>query len=369
MTSKVYFTDMRTSDRNSLLNKIDSLMDAAGFDDIDMNQKFVAIKLHFGEYGNLSYPKPQYVRVIADRIRKNGGIPFMVDCNTLYVGMRKNAVEHLQCAELNGFNSVTTGCQTIIGDGLKGSDDVEIPIEGGEYCKTAKIGRAVADADIIITLNHFKGHEITGFGGALKNLGMGCASRRGKMELHTSGKPSINADLCKGCHKCAPVCAQNALNMKGDKMTLDENRCVGCGRCIAMCPFDAIFAKYDEKMDVVNSKIVEYTKAVLSGKPNFHISLVMNVSPMCDCHDNNDLAIVPDVGIMASFDPVALDLASIEMVQKQPMIQGSVLDRECNGHKPEDIFAVTNKGTHWQSHFEHAKKIGMGDGSYELVKL
>jgi len=369
MTSKVYFTDMSTNDRNNLLDKVNSLMDAAGFDEIDMKQKYVAIKLHFGEYGNLSYPKPQYVRVIADRVRKNGGIPFMTDCNTLYVGMRKDAVEHLHCAELNGFNSVTTGCQTIIGDGLKGSDDVEIPIENGVHCETAKIGRAIADADIIITLNHFKGHEITGFGGAMKNLGMGCASRRGKMELHTSGKPAINADKCMGCRKCSSVCAHDALQMDGRKMTLDGSRCVGCGRCIAMCPFDAIYSQFDEKMDIVNAKIVEYTKAVIAGKPNFHITLITDVSPLCDCHTHNDMPIIPNVGIMASYDPVALDLASIEMAQKQPMIPGSVLYRESDGSKPKDIFAIVNKGTHWQSHFEHAERIGMGDGSYEIVRV
>jgi hypothetical protein len=369
MASKVYLTDLRTKDQGGLLIKMDRLIRAAGIEDIDMEKKFVAIKLHFGEYGNLAYPKPQYVKVISDIVKEKGGIPFMVDCNTLYVGMRKNGVEHLQCAELNGFNSVTTGCQTIIGDGLKGSDDVEIPIEKGVYCKTAKIGRAVADADIIITLNHFKGHEITGIGGAMKNLGMGCASRRGKMELHTSGKPVLDAEKCRGCGKCKPVCAQDALNMEGKKMVLDNNKCVGCGRCIAICPFDAITAMYDEKMDIVNCKIVEYTKAVIDGKPNFHITLLTDVSPLCDCHDHNDMPIIPNVGILASYDPVALDMACVDLAQQQPMIPGSILFTECEGKKPEDIFAVTNKGTHWQSHFTHAKEIGLGDGIYELEKI
>jgi len=369
MSSKVFFTDLRTKDGNGLLVKMDKLIRAAGLEDIDMDKKFVAIKVHFGEYGNLSYPKPQYVRIISDLVKSKGGIPFITDCNTMYVGMRKNAVEHLQCAELNGFNSTTTGCQTIIGDGLKGSDDIEIPVEKGEYVKTAKIGRAIADADIIITLNHFKGHEITGFGGAVKNLGMGCASRRGKMELHSSGKPGIHDELCKGCKRCAPVCAQEALQMDGKIMRIDENKCVGCGRCIAMCPFDAIYGKYDEKMDIVNCKIVEYTKAIIAGKPNFHISMITDVSPVCDCHDHNDVPIIPNVGFLASFDPFALDKACIDLAQQQPMIPGSILFIESDGVKPDDIFSVTNKGTHWQSHFEHAKKMGLGDSSYELIKI
>jgi len=369
MASDVYFTDMTTKDGESLLVKMDKLIRAAGIGDLDMEKKFVAIKVHFGEYGNLAYPKPQYVRVISEIVKSKGGIPFMTDCNTLYVGMRKNAVEHLQCAEMNGFNSVTTGCQTIIGDGLRGSDDAELPVEGGEYTKTAKIGTAIAEADVIITLNHFKGHEITGMGGAMKNLGMGCASRRGKMELHTSSRPGIKEDLCTGCGKCSRICAQNALKLVDKKMSLDENLCVGCGRCIAMCPFDAIYGKYDESNDIVNCKIVEYTKALIAGKQIFNITLITDVSPQCDCHDNNNMPIIPNVGILASKDPVAIDLAAVELSQKQNMLPGSVLFKESGGVKPEDIFAVTNKGTHWQSHFEHAKKIGLGDGSYKLINL
>jgi hypothetical protein len=203
----------------------------------------------------------------------------------------------------------------------------------------------------------------------LKNLGMGCASRRGKMELHTSGKPAIEPSGCRGCGKCQKICAHDALSLEGKKMILDQSKCVGCGRCIAMCPFDAIYSMFDEHMDIVNSKIVEYSKAVIDGKPNFHISLIMDVSPLCDCHDNNDMPIVPNVGMVASTDPVALDLACVELCQDQPMIPGSVLYNECDGVKPKDIFAITNKGTHWQSHFSHAKEIGLGDGSYELVKL
>jgi hypothetical protein len=369
MTSKVYFTDMQAKPQDSLLKKLDRLIRAAGIEDIDMKKKFVAIKIHFGEYGNLAFLRPNYVKVISDIVRSKGGIPFMVDCNTLYVGMRKNAVEHLQNAELNGFNSVTTGCQTIIGDGLKGTDDVELPVEGGVYTQTAKIGRAVADADMIITLNHFKCHELTGIGGALKNLGMGCASRRGKMELHTSGKPKVNTDKCKGCKRCMSVCAQDAISVSDKKAFIDQDKCAGCGRCIGMCPFDAIGAQFDEKMDIINKKIVEYSKAVIAGKPNFHISIVTDVSPYCDCHAENDMPIIPNLGFFASFDPVAIDRACTELSQEQPMIQGSRLDIACDHVKPDDIFAVTNPNTHWQSHFEHSKELGMGDGSYEMVKI
>ena len=368
MASKVFFTDMHTELNDSLLKKLDRLIRAAGIESIDFERKFVAIKVHFGEYGNMAFLRPNYVKVISDIVRSKGGIPFVTDCNTLYVGMRKNAVEHLENAALNGFNPTTTGCQTIIGDGLKGTDDVELPVEGGEYVKTAKIGRAIADADVIITLNHFKCHEITGIGGALKNLGMGCASRRGKMELHASGKPIVNSDKCRNCRKCAAVCAQNAIAFR-EKASIDHARCVGCGRCIGVCPFDAVEPMFDEKMEIVNDKIVEYSKALLEGREGFHVTIVADVSPYCDCHAENDVPIIPDVGFFASFDPVAIDRACTDKSQEQPMVPGSRLDINSDHRKPDDIFAATNPSTRWQSHFEHAEKMGMGDGSYELVTI
>lgn len=292
----------------------------------------------------------------------------MTDSNTLYVGMRKNAVEHLINAELNGFNSISTGCQTIIADGLKGTDDVEIPVNG-EYVKTAKIGRAVADADVIISLNHFKCHELTGMGGALKNLGMGCGSRRGKMEMHSDSKPLIKEENCKGCEKCTEVCAQNAITVSDKKASIDEEICVGCGRCIGVCRFDAIYAVFDASGDILNAKIVEYAKAVIDGKPNFHITVVADVSPFCDCHQENDAPVIPNVGIFASFDPVALDLACTEAAQKQPLIKGSRIDDNCKGEKPKDIFLCNHPATDWKANFKHAEKMGMGNGKYKLVKV
>lgn len=180
--SKVYFTDFRTRVGVSLTEKLQRLIKKAGITDIDMDGKFVAIKMHFGELGNLSYLRPNYAKAVADVVKECGGKPFLTDCNTLYPGSRKNALEHLDCANINGFNTITTGCQIIIGDGLRGTDDITVPVRNGEYCKEAYIGRAVMDADIFISLTHFKGHESTGFGGAIKNIGMGCGSRAGKMQ-------------------------------------------------------------------------------------------------------------------------------------------------------------------------------------------
>ncbi|MBR3476197.1 MAG: DUF362 domain-containing protein [Candidatus Methanomethylophilaceae archaeon] len=366
--SKVYFTDMRCKLGESLLTKLDRLARAAGIDSIDMEKKFVAIKMHFGELGNLAFLRPNYAKVIADIVKEKGGMPYLTDCNTMYPGSRKNALEHLNCANLNGFNPTTTGCQIIIGDGLRGTDDVEIPING-KYVKTAKIGRAIADCDILITLSHFKGHEVTGVGGAIKNLAMGCASRRGKMEMHSNGKVHLDDDKCIGCGKCVKACAQEAISVVDRKASVDESKCVGCGRCIGMCTSDALFAAYDEDGSIVNCKMVEYAAAVVKDRPCFHISIISDVSPYCDCYGGNDLPIVPNVGMLASFDPYALDRACIDLVQKQPMIPGSRLFENSHGVKPGDVFGCNQPGTRWQAHFEHTVEMGFGDGSYEIINV
>ena len=205
--SKVYYTNLHTTLEENLLQKLRRLVKAAGIDSIDFKNKYTAIKIHFGEPGNLAFLRPNFSKVIADIVRENGGKPFLTDCNTLYVGRRKNALDHLDAAYENGFSPFSTGCHVIIADGLKGTDETLVPVNG-EYIKEAKIGHAVMDADIIISLNHFKGHESTGFGGAFKNLGMGCGSRAGKMEMHSSGKPVVNQALCISCGECRKNCAQ-----------------------------------------------------------------------------------------------------------------------------------------------------------------
>lgn len=367
-TPCVYFTDMRCKAGDSLLDKTGRIIKAAGIDDMDLKGKFVAIKIHFGERGNLSFLRPNYAKVAADMVKERGGIPFLTDCNTLYVGSRKNAVEHLETAAINGFSPMSTGCHVIIGDGLRGDDDVEIPIDG-RYVKLAKIGRAIADADVIITLTHFKCHEQAGYGGALKNLSMGCASRRGKMEMHSAGIPEVDADLCRGCRRCMKFCAQSAIEIVEGKARISEKSCVGCGRCISACPFDAVSPMFDESADVLNAKIVEYAAAVVKGKECLHITVICDVSPFCDCHGENDVPVVPNVGILASKDPVALDKACIDLVQQQQMMPGSLLWSNSNGVKPDDIFKCIQPATRWQSTFEHASRLGFGSSDYILKKV
>ena len=372
--SKVYFTSFKATEHENLLQKLHRLMKTAGFETIDFKEKYAAIKIHFGEYGNLAFLRPNYARVVADYVKELGGRPFLTDCNTLYVGSRKNALDHLETAYINGFSPYQTGCHVIIGDGLKGTDDVEVPVVGGEYVEKAKIGRAVMDADVFISLTHFKGHEMTGFGGAIKNIGMGCGSRAGKCEQHNNGQPQIDPELCRGCRRCQRECANEGLafDEAARKMTVDMDHCVGCGRCLGACNFDAISFASSNAVKGLNCRMAEYTKAVVDGRPQFHISLVVDVSPNCDCHGENDVPILPNLGMFASFDALALDQACVDACLAAAPMPGSQLAKNLASpdfHDHHDHFTNSTPESEWRSCLEHAEKIGVGSREYELIEL
>ena len=346
--SKVYFTDFHMPyGGDPLPVKLAKLMKKAGFNNIDFKDKFVAIKMHFGEAGNLAYLRPNYAKVVVDMVKAAGGRPFLTDCNTLYVGSRKHALEHLDTAYVNGFNPLCTGCHVIIADGLKGTDEALLPVPNGEVLKEAKVGKALADADIIISLSHFKGHEMAGFGGAIKNVGMGGGSRAGKMEQHSNGITDRQSDI-------------------------DTNKFVGCVRCLALCRRDAIAPVSWQAATTFNKKMAEYAAAIVNGKPQFHISLIVDVSPNCDCHAENDVPIVPDIGMLVSTDMVALDQACADLVNAAEPCPGSQLYKNIQKNpeaaKGDDFFHITTPDSDWKTCLEHAEKIGMGTREYELIK-
>jgi uncharacterized Fe-S center protein len=370
-SSKVWFTNLRVKPSQNLLKKLENLVIKAGIENIDFKKKLVAIKIHFGEPGNLAYIRPNYAAQIIKLLKSKDAIPFLTDCNTLYYGRRSNGPSHIEAAFENGFNPMVTGCPVIIGDGIRGTDHREIPLDL-EYCKTAKIGAQIADSDIVVSLNHFKGHELTGFGGALKNLGMGCASVGGKLFLHSGSSPKIYEENCTGCRVCEKHCAHDAIKVEKDKIAhIDYTKCVGCGQCVAVCQYDASRVVWSPNSETVCNRISEYAYAVVKDKPSFHVNFIMNVSPDCDCWGSNDYPLVPDLGMAASFDPVALDKACADLVMLAPALPGSKI---CEDHskgdlKGEDKFRLAHPDTSWLSGLEHAEKIGLGKTSYELINV
>ncbi|MDR0799463.1 MAG: DUF362 domain-containing protein [Dysgonamonadaceae bacterium] len=368
--SKVYFTDMRAKPGRNLLDKLELLVKKAGIEQIDFKDKFTAVKIHFGEPGNLAYIRANYAARLVKFLLSKQAKPFLTDSNTLYLGRRSNAIDHIQSAFENGFNPIVVDCPVIIADGLKAIDYLEIPIDL-KYCKTAKIGSAIAQADVIVSMNHFKGHEQAGFGGALKNLGMGSASRTGKLELHSSSQPVVDQSLCTSCGQCVKYCASDAIHLdENKKAKIDYVKCVGCGQCVAVCQFDAAQPVWDNSSDIMNFKIAEYATAVVKNKPHFHINFIMDVSPNCDCWNCNDAAIVPNIGIAASFDPVALDKACADMVTHAGANLNTVLDVKQYGELQDvDKFAMIHPNTQWLAGLQYAEEIGLGNLDYELLTI
>jgi len=367
--SEVYFTDMHSTPSLNLLKKLDRLVRAAGLDEIDFNRKMTALKVHFGEPGNLAYLRPNFAARIVRMVRERGGKPYLTDCNTLYHGERSNGPDHLEAAFTNGYNPLSAGCHVVIGDGIKGTDYREIEVNQ-QYTGKAMIGAAIADADIIISLNHFKGHEQTGFGGALKNLGMGCASVGGKLFLHSGNPPVIYEKNCTGCNLCVINCAHDAVHLgPGRKAHIDNDKCTGCGQCVAVCQYDSARVVWGSDGDILSKKIAEYSWAVIKDKPSLHINFIMDVSPDCDCWGHNDVPIVADIGIAASRDPVALDKACADMVVAAPAAW-HLRDKETGSDQGGvDKFRMAHGSTDWNTALIHGEKIKLGSLSYKLIKI
>lgn len=371
-TSKVYFTSLRTDGDNPLVEKLEKLCMATGLDKIDMNDKLVALKIHFGEPGNLAFLRHNYAARIAQIVKARGGLPYLTDANTLYKGERADAVRHLRAAIGNGYTESTVGCPVIIADGLRGHDHREIKI-GLKHFEHAYIASAIAEADVVISLNHFKGHVETGFGGALKNIGMGGGSRQGKNEMHATSAPTIETENCVGCEACVSRCAYEAIKLDSKrKAVIDHSLCVGCGQCIAVCNFDAAQVSWEHGGLELGERIAEYTVAALEKKEHFHINFIMDVSSHCDCMDHNDVPIVPNLGMLASFDPVAVDVASADLVTAAPANAASKMSKLIDLSKGDgtgvDKFAALYPESGWREAMEYAQSIGLGSTSYELIE-
>lgn len=325
----------------------------------------VAIKMHFGEKGNTAYIHPPFVRRIVEQVKKKGGKPFLVDTTTLYVGSRANAVDHLVTAIENGFAYAVVGAPLIIGDGLKGRDFVNVPIHQKHFSEV-KIAASIYHADALFALSHFKGHEATGFGGALKNLGMGGGSRAGKQMMHSDVLPRLKLENCKGCAKCERWCPSGAIKVEEAKARIDSALCIGCGECVVTCPNQAVRISWKTEKDVIQEKIAEYALGVLSekkGKAGF-INFVLGVTPDCDCCSWSDAPLVRDLGILAAQDPVALDQASLDLVNQEIGLPGTRLNELHSRDKFGSIHGVDST-----VQLAYAEKIGLGTREYRLIKI
>jgi len=367
MKSKVYFIDMRATMKENFIAKIGRLMDAVGIAGAINERDLTAVKLHFGEMGNAAFIRPVYLRKVVQTIKQAGGVPFLTDANTLYAGTRGDSPHHLTTAIQNGFAYSVVEAPLIIADGLRGKNEVAVPINQKRF-ESVYIGTDIVEADALVSVAHFKGHELAGFGGAIKNVGMGCASRKGKLAQHSTLSPAIG-EQCIGCGDCQDHCSQKAIAMVDEKARIDAEACIGCGECILICPNKAINVQWNQSIPIFLENMVEYTMGALANKAGkaLFINFITDVSPACDCYPTNDAPIVKNIGVVAGTDPVAIDQASVDLVNAEPALAGSRL--KTNTQPGEDKFKGIYPKVDWEIQLDYAQRLGLGSRSYELIGL
>ncbi len=358
MKSKVYFLEIKSQ------NRLPELLEKVNPQEIIKENDYTAIKIHFGEKGNQGYVKPQFVKPIVEKIKSLNACPFITDANTIYTGTRSDAVHHLQVAYEHRFTEEYLGCPVIIADGLRGNSYVEVEINLNHF-KKVKIANAIHYADSIVFVTHFKGHEVSGFGGTLKNMGMGCGARPGKYEMHHSIVPEIVIEKCNACGLCVKWCPSSALSLSPiNQLTnspinrstihLDSTKCTGCGECILVCRHGAIKLPWNDPVKMCQEKIVEYACGAVKNKSYFCINFLNYITKYCDCYGRKEEPLLPDIGILASSDPVAIDQASADMVNQK---FGS------------DFFRYIFPEIDWEIQLTYAEKIALGRREYQLIKI
>lgn len=365
--SDVYFVDFRSSSMDNITSKTKRLFERAGFDGTFGTGDFVAVKTHFGEYGNLAYLPAPLIRIFVDLIKERGAKPFVTDTNTLYLGNRNNALDHLDNAFRNGFLMESVGAPVIIADGLRGNDFREVSVDMSHY-DTLRIASAVYDADAVIVTSHVKGHELYGIGGAIKNVAMGCVPPSGKQTIHSEVKPEVDREKCTSCGTCIAKCPVSAIAFDSDKKAvIDRDTCIGCGECVVVCPYDAIPVVWESDYPRLHERTAEYAKGIINTKQDkwLFFNYIMNVTPECDCNYWNDVPVIRNIGILASKDPVAIDRASADLINREDPLPGSKL---WGKDTSQDNLTALHK-LNWIYLYEYAERIGLGENRYNLIEL
>ena len=368
MKSPVYFASLRAfAENESTIAKVQRLFDAAGFSGLVAPQDKTAIKLNFGETGNDGFISPVYVRKVVEKVRACGALPFLTDTNTLYLGSRSNAVEHIGTSILHGFDVAVAAPPVIIADGLKGGNVRKVTIDRKHFSQVSIAGD-IAAADSLIVLSHFKGHIVSGFGGAIKNLAMGCAPPEGKRAQHNA-RPFTIPENCTGCASCMKVCPKDAITIRKKKSVIDHDLCIGCFECMHACPEHAIDIDWETEIPDFMERMTEYAYGAVKEKPGKvgYMNFLIRITPDCDCFAFSDAPIVPDIGILASKDPVAIDAASFDLVNQQQGYSDSLL--RSHHHAGGDKFKGVHEQTDGYRQVRYGEEIGLGCSNYELIRI
>jgi uncharacterized Fe-S center protein len=365
--STVYYLDMRKKQNVSLVERLGNCLDKSKLL-LDVNSRDkVAIKLHFGERGNFSYIRPPFLHRIVDEVKKKEGMPFLTDSNTLYHHKRDNAIDHIITAAINGFSYETVGCPIIISDGLIGRDFETVQIDGKHF-KDVYISSAIYHADFLIVATHITAHPVAGIGGSIKNLAMGGASSKGKFQQHSEFIPGLTEDKCKLCGKCIEACGYDAIK-KGEKhIIFIEENCVGCGECVSVCRYGALQPKFEKQVRKLQEKMIEYILGIKKTKDNkiVYINFLLDIMPHCDCHDKSSIPFVSDLGILLSDDPIAVDIAAVDLINSVPF---NPVSEFSNRDEKKDKIKTIGNGIEWKWQFDYGDKIGIGKKDYEIINM